>query len=327
MGIAFVKIPFGRKMDLAFLLLPGYLFGVGNLLLQFLNQRDGLGESIAASLVLWSVIGWFSFNHFKEVVIVLSLIGTLWTIIYLLLKRPKFTMPVIMFFAAILLRYLPAAPSLYPYRKDFIMHTYATATILFHNGFGAQYYPFGVGGFGAFNIGFHFVSAGISILTGLEPINSVLVAVYIFWGVLFWALYRWTASPTIALITIFLLPYPLTYLRWGGFPTLAALSLGLLAFRNNPKNATIYWLGAFSIHFIPVSIPFLVYVIHRFRHWKDTLPYLTFLLLLPQYYFIFKYSLAMSPREMQVVDAYVVSVFPKAFVIFLLIMAPAGIQV
>ncbi len=309
-----------------FVLLPGFLYGIGDLTLSLLRARRGFGESVAVSLTLWGVIGWFSFGHFREMVLLLSSVGTLWLIYVLLKERHKITTPVLLMLAAALLRYLLTSPFLYPYQKDFIMHAYSTATILHYNGYGPEYYPFGVPGFGAFNIGFHFVAAGLSYLTGLRPIDSVLLAVYTFWGVFFWAMYRWLNDPWVALLSVFTFPYPLSYLRWGGFPTLASLSLGLLAFRERPLRALPYWLGAFAFHFIPVVVPLLVYVVQHRRRVLDLLPYLLLLLLLPQYLLILRSAASMSPTETAIVDTFVLSGFPKsvAVIIVLLLLALLG---
>ena len=311
-----------------FLLLPGFLYGVGDMLLAALRMRRGFGEAVAISLAVWSIVGWFSFGHFRGVVLLLSGIGTLWLLYVIFKNRPKVTLPlpVALFFLAILLRWMMAAFALYPYQKDFIMHTYSTATILHYNGYGPEYYPFGVSGFGAFNLGFHFTAAGLSYLTGLKPIDAVVSTVYIFWGVLFWGIYRWIKNPWISLLSIFTFHYPLNYLNWGGFPTLSALSLGLFAFKEKPSRALPYWLGAFSLHFIPVSVPFLVYLaVHRHRL-KEFLPYLSMVLLIPQYYLIFKWASHMSPEETRAVDVFVVSNFPKssAVVLFLFLLALLG---
>ncbi|NPA80390.1 MAG: hypothetical protein GXO29_05010 [Thermotogae bacterium] len=306
------------------LLLPGYLYGLGNLILRATGRRGGFGESIAVSLTLWGVLGWFVFGHFRETVLLLSAVGTLWSL-YVLYRRPRFNPAVLYFLLAIALRYAITSPFLYPYRKDFIMHTYTTATVLFHNGYGPTYYPFGVEGFGAFNVGFHYAAAGLSILTGLEPINAVLVAVYIFWGLFFWAMYRWLGSPSVALMAALFFPYPTSYLRWGGFPTLASLTLGLLAFRKAPRRAAIYWLGAFAFHFISVLVPFLTYIILHRRRWRDFVPYLLLLLLLPQYYLILKGSLFMSQNEMLIVDGFVQRGFLKSVLAVSVLLAFAAL--
>ena len=305
------------------LLVPGLLYGVGDALLSLLKVRRGFGESIAASLALWAVLGWFSFGHFREVVLLLSGAGTLWLLYVLVRDRPRPTLPFALFLLAILLRWVLTAFTLYPYQKDFIMHTYSTATILHYNGYGPEYYPFGVPGFGAFNLGFHFAAAGLSYLTGIKPIDGVVLTAYVFWGLLFYGIYRWVGNPWMALLATFSLPYPLSYLKWGGFPTLASLSFGLLAFRERPRSALPYWLGAFATHFIPVAVPFLVYLAIYGRRPREFLPYLLLLLLLPQYYLILKWSAHISPDEMAVVDAFVVSNFPKSLVVLLFLLGLA----
>ncbi len=312
-------------MNPGILLLPGYLYGTGNLLLRLLNRKRGagFGESIAASLALWSITGWLTPGFYGQTVLLFSFTGTLWLLYSIMVKAEKKShsaIPVLFFFLAMLLRYIPTIPFTYPYGRDFIMHTYSTATITVHNGFSSQYYPFGIEGFGAFNIGFHFISAGLSFLSGMTPMDSTVATVYIFWGLLFWALYRWTGNPAVSLLTILLLPYPMTYLRWGGFPTVAAISMGLLAYRKPMRESALYWTGAFSIHFIPTMIPFLVYLVQHRKEWKRPLYFTPMLLLLPQYFLILRYSLTMSPSEMKTLDSFVISTFPKSAVIVALIL-------
>jgi len=311
------------------LLFPGFVYGVGNLILRLWRQERSFGESVAVSMVLWSVVGWLSFGHFREVVLVLSAAGTLWTIYTIATERPGINLAVVLFFVAIFLRYALTFPFLYPYQKDFIMHVYSTATILHYNGYGPEYYPFGVPGFGAFNVGFHFVSSGLSYVLYFHPINAVLVATYIFWGLFFWAIYRWVGNPVIALISVFVFPYPLSYLRWGGFPTLASISLGLMAFRMHPRNALPYWIGAFSFHFIPVIVPFFVYLASHLRRWRAFLPYVALLILVPQYYLIFKWASNMSSYETAIVDSFVISRFPNSslVVLFLIFFALMGYRI
>ena len=139
-------------------------------------------------------------------------------------------------------------------------------------------------------------------------------------------MYRWLDNPWVALASVFTFPYPLSYLRWGGFPTLASLALGLVAFRERPRHALPYWLGAFTFHFIPVVIPMFVYVVQHRRKVLEFLPYVLFLLLLPQYYLILRSATSMSPTETAIVDIFVLSGFPKssAVVIILLLFSLLG---
>ncbi|NPB03687.1 MAG: hypothetical protein GXO39_04660 [Thermotogae bacterium] len=309
-------------------LIPGYLYGVGDLLGRIFNLKRDFGTSLALSLVFWSVLGWFSFGHFGEIVLALSALGTLWVMYrifkFFVIKRYKSPIyvrniaiyPVIFTLLAVILRYALVFPFLYPYRRDFIMHSYTTASILWHNGYGSTYYPFSVEGLGGFNLGFHYVAAGFSIITGISAMDATVLTVFVMWGLLFWAVYVWVKDPWVALIALFSFLYPMSFLRWGGFPTVGAMAFGLLALRKGVREALPHWMGALSIHFIPSLVPFLVFLVERRHKWRKFWPYLLLLLLTPQYLLILKYGGSLSPREMAMVDAFVVLTFKKSLVVF-----------
>ncbi len=305
------------------LLIPGYLYGVGRLL----RRNATFGEAVALSLFLWSVIGWFSFGKFGEIVILLSATGTAVFVYDLVRNRHRlFNRAVLLFFAAILLRYLLTGLKPYAYGSDFIMHAYSTLTVLHHNGYGSTYYPFGLEGFGAFNIGFHFIAAGLSILGDIPARDSTVITAFVFWGVYFWAIYEWLGDERGAFIAVFSVIYPLTFFLWGGFPTLASISFSLLAFRRKPLDALPFWIGAFSTHFIPAVPAFLTYLILKAREWKELPYYVSFLVLLPQYMSILRYGVSLSPMEEEILNAYVLTIFPKALVIlaFMSLLALLG---
>ncbi len=311
-------------MSLLSILLLGYLYGIGNLIAKLLKVKDDFGNSLALSLAFWSIVGWFSLGFFSEVVVFFSLLGTSW-ILYQLFRDFKgwfgrtFTIVFLFTVIAMLLRYLMVLPFLYPFRKDFIMHSYTTESIVQHNGYGSTYYPFDVPGLGSFNIGFHYISAGISILSGMHSMDAVVFCAFLMWGLFYYALYRYVGDHLTTLIAVFTLPYPLSFMRWGGFPTLGAIAFSLLAFRNTPKKALPFWIGAFSIHFIPSLIPFMVFILEHRRKWKEFIYYLAMIVLLPQYFLIFKYALEMSPYEMLAVDTFVVDTFKKSLVVFMVL--------
>jgi len=310
-------------------LIPGYIYGIGYLISRFLLNKRDFVFAVFTSLTLWCIIGWYSFGYLKEMVYILSLAGTIGLVIGFkdLIKQ---MWVVVAFIGAILLRYMIIFPLHYPYGNDSIMHSYATYTIVSHGGFSKIIEPFGIEGFGNFNLGFHFVAAGLHYLSGFKIIGSVIFTNYIFWGAYFLALYHWLKDLRWAFMIAFITVRPSNFMAWGGFPTLASMSFSIFAFGLDPIISIPFWMGALSTHFI-TSIPALsAYIlVHRksVLRFRFILLFLGFTaLLIPQYYHLIMNNFALQPYENRILSQFVLSTFPESalFAFIYLIMAFIG---
>ncbi len=307
-------IPLLQTLRFAFI--PAYIFGIGYLLSKFLLKRGDFTSSVFLSLSIWSVIGWFSSGYLEYITWILTLIGFLGLFIGIkdLISDGE---SVLGFLVAILLRFLVVLPLTFPYGNDTIMHTYTTYTIVKHGGFFPNFEPFGFGGNGSFNLGFHFISATLSYITDLNALNSVILAGYVFWGAYFLAintfLKDWKTSMVITFITL----GPSTFMAWGGFPTLASVSFSIYAFSLSGTISLPFWMASFSTHFIPSSVAFLAYIISRRRDINKAFLFgllIVALILLPQYITILRQNSSLEPYENAVLNTFVKSSFVKPLI-------------
>ncbi len=308
------------------ILFIGYILGIGILIntLLFAHRRDEIPIvlHIASSLSFWSIVFWFIKSHYNFWVYSFSSIGAITIManykkIMSLIKSEIRTVK--WAFVALTLRVLPTLFFTYPYGRDSIMHTYTTNSLLTHNGFTHVFHPFHVGGIGSFNIGFHFVSLGVSILTHLDAMHAVVVTGYLFLLLFYFTLNSWIKNPFYTTLIFLTLARPSNFIVWGGFPTLASISFLMGAFYYEPPLNMFLWLGAFSTHFIPAVAAFLSYLAIKIKRLKNLLPLvLTLFLLLPQYYYILKFGGHLSQLETAAVDRYVLNIFPKALLYLIL---------
>ena len=242
-----------------FLIFP-YLYGFGYVLGRLIFRRGDFAFSLFLSLAVWSVLGWFSFGFLKPISWILTLVGVFG--VFWGFRDLMGELKIILgFLAAIILRFLIMLPLNFPYGSDTIMHVYTTSTIIRHGGFYHLFEPFGVEGMGSFNLGFHYISASISYVTGLDPVSSVILTAHIFWGAFFLAVNTFVNSPILSFVISFASLGISRFMAWGGFPTLSSYSFSIFAFSFNGYLSLPFWLGAFSTHFITSSTAFLAYVI------------------------------------------------------------------
>ena len=79
-----------------------------------------------------------------------------------------------------------------------------------------------------------------------------------------------------------------------------------------PKNI-FFWLGAFSTHFIPAGAAFISYLPLILKQYKKyPVLFLSFFILLPQYYLIIKFDSQLTLSESYAVDNYIIHTFPKS---------------
>lgn len=311
-----------------FILIPAYFYGLGYLPLRILLKKGDFTSSVFLSLSIWSVIGWFSFGYLKYLTWILTLIGLFGLILGfkdLISDREN----VFGFLLTIFLRIIILIPLTFPYGNDTIMHAYTTSTILKHGGFFPNFEPFGFGGMGSFNLGFHFISATLSYITGLNPINSVILASYIFWGTYFLAINTFIKDWKNSLVITFITLGPSTSMAWGGFPTLASLSFSIYAFSLVGPISLPFWMASFSTHFIPASVAFLSYIVSRLRDInKGFLLGLGImgLILLPQYIILITQNASLEPYENTVLNTFVKNTFfkPLIYNMFYLLLAFLG---
>lgn len=301
---------------LRFIFIPAYLFGLGYLVSKFLLKRGDFTSSVFLSLSIWSVIGWFSFGYLEYITWILTLIGFLGLFIGIKdLIQDKENL--LGFLSAIFLRFLAVLPLTFPYGNDTIMHTYTTYTIVKHGGFFPNFEPFGFGGMGSFNLGFHFISATLSYITGLSALNSVILAGYIFWGTYFLAINTFIKDWKISLVIAFITLGPSTFMAWGGFPTLASVSFSIYAFSLSGTLSLPFWMAAFSTHFIPASVAFLSYLISRRKDINRTFLFglLIFAAILsPQYFAILGQNSSLEPYENNTLNIFVKDTFIKPLI-------------
>lgn len=296
-----------------FIFVPAYIFGLGYLVSRFLLKRGDFALSVFLSLSIWSIVGWFSFGYLEYITWILTIAGFLGLFIGfkdLISDREN----ILGFLVVILLRFLTVAPLTFPYGNDTIMHSYTTYTIVKHGGFFPNFEPFGFGGMGSFNLGFHYISATLSYITGLSAMNSVILAGYIFWGAYFLAVNTFLKDWKISLIITFIVLGPSTFMAWGGFPTLASLSFSLYAFYFNGTISLPFWIGSFSTHFIPSSVAFLSYILSMRKDINRTFLFgllIVALILLPQYYTMLNQNFSLEPYENSILNAFVKNSFVK----------------
>jgi len=296
-----------------FLIFP-YLYGLGYVLGRVIFGRGDIAFSVFLSLTVWSVLGWFSFGYLKLLSWFLTFLGAfgmLWGFRDLL-KEWKILLG---FLTVILLRFLIISPLSFPYGNDAIMHVYTTSTIINHGGFYHIFEPFGVEGMGSFNLGFHYISASLSYITGLDPASSVILTAYIFWGTLFLAVNSFVNSPLLSVVITFTSVGISTFMAWGGFPTLASYSFSIFAFSFNGYLSIPFWLGAFSTHFITSSTAFLSYLVANWKNLdkKFLLGLIIIALILSQQYFrIVFFGSEIQPYENFTLNRFVLDTFKKS---------------
>ncbi len=288
---------------LKILLFPGYLFGPGALIQKILKHRVRISHAMALSLSFWSIIGWFTFNHLDQTVLIFSMIGYIGLFFIDYEREYKFLLYII---GITLLRFFIISFLTMPYGCDTIMHAYTVYSIHSANGYTNTFLPFGVSGLGIFNIGFHFIASEIQYLLGISSLNATIFAGYLFFSLLFIAINEFIQKPFLSGLILFTLVRPANFLAWGGFPTLASIAFAMIAFKYPPPYSYFFWIGAFSTHFIPAAAAFLPYF---FKHFKKKVTFIYgFIMagiLFSQYYRIIYLNLKFSGNENSAIDRYI----------------------
>ncbi len=303
---------------LRLLLIFPQIYGFGYILGRFIFHRVDVTFSVFLSLAVLSVLGWFSFGFLNYISWVITFLGIFGTLLGFrdLIKEWRILLG---YFAVIILRLFIISSLTFPYGNDAIMHIYTTSTIIKHGGFYNAFEPFGVEGMGSFNLGFHYISASLSYITGLDPSTSVILTAYIFWGTLFLSINTFVNSPTLSfLITLSSLGIS-TFMAWGGFPTLASYSFSIFAFSLNGYLSLPFWMGALSTHFITSSAALLAYTIAN-RNNLDKRFFVGLgiiaLILFQQYYHIILGGSDIQPYENFTLNRFVLDTSKKDIVYF-----------
>ncbi len=302
---------------MAILLLPGFLIGIGGLLLKIFKVPPKFSTSFATSLLFWSVIGWLPIHHMDILVFFFSIIG-LYGVIFI--KYDKEKNIIFLGILALILRYIITLPFTLSFGNDTIMHSYTVLSLYHAKGYTPVFYPFHVNGLGAFNIGFHFVATSLMFLLRISALKATIVTGFIFFMLFYLSINEWLENPFISLLVVFTLVRPSNFPAWGGFPTLASIAYIVFAFKYPLPLSMLFWTGAFSTHFIPAVAAFVPYVIINLKDKKlYTSSALMFSTLSLQYYKILTSNLVTDRFESLYIDNYIIrNTWKSLFVVVLL---------
>lgn len=158
-----------------------------------------------------------------------------------------------------------------PAGADMSMHGYIAALIVDRNAVPSSHHPLlPIDGFGAYAVGFHTLTALISLVGGTPVYRSALLMEGITFGLLTAAFYLFLRAfwdreigVVVALIATFLPRDPQNYVAWGGVPTILSLAfvvIGLTLLQMfHERTSTGHWLpcafllaASFLTHAIPV---------------------------------------------------------------------------
>lgn len=251
-----------------------------------------------ASLGFWAVTFWYlkylpiSLTSLYYAVFAATAIGL--AIAGLLYRLPvglsfdKETLAVIGVFVAIaIIKFIPFFTNIVPAGADMSMHTYITSLIVVADGIPASYMPIlNIDTFDIFPVGFHTVSALISLTGAVESYRAAFILTgftYLFLASTLYVLVRPHAGWKIALVTSIwftvLNSDPLGFVGWGGNPTVFALAfivllvVALLGLFSGKREfipfAAFFLAGAFLTHtiifvqaFYLLVVSFLVYILY-----------------------------------------------------------------
>lgn len=226
-------------------LLPGALF------LLFLKKGDLLEAVVyvtGLSMSFWVIAFWFlkylplGLTDFFIIIVSISLFIISWLLFkkkvnlnISINKYEPLQLSILVFLIG--LRFLPMLNVIVPSGQDMSMHAYITQLIVHSNGVPTNYYPLlGVESFNSFPVGFHTLSALISLLDHIPAYRSVFIMSCFTYGLLILFLFvflknfvSWPAALISTVFFNFLTTNPQDFSAWGGTPTILALSFLVLS--------------------------------------------------------------------------------------------------
>lgn len=243
-GVLILFLPTFKKIDLITLIT--YILGI--------------------SLAFWICSFWYlQFIPLSSTTFLLSVTAiTALIILYCLFKSVKpykisldsYNFILIFLFLLVLgLRLLPMQHSITAAGADMSCHTYMTNLMVNANGVPDNYHPiFRLDEFNTYPVGFHTISALISLTSGMPPFRSTFVMAcltYVFITLFLFVFLRkfvsWEFAFVSAINFSFFTRNPQNFASWGGNPTIFALALFILfiSFLDRIKGNT-KWLILFS---------------------------------------------------------------------------------
>lgn len=249
------------------------IFFIPGILILFLpafkevNLTEMIAYMLGLSISFWIASFWFLLyipisltTYFIAIVLI-----TIMILGYFLFKRKPLAnisvksydfILIVLFLLLAVLRFLPMHYAIAPAGADMSMHTYITELIVNKNGIPENYSPIlGIDKFDSFPVGFHTVSALISLLSSIPAYQStfivscltyILITLFLF--VFLKIFVSWKFAFISAVSFTFFTLNPQGFSGWGGTPTIFALAFLILfmSLLYKIKERSNIWLIIFS---------------------------------------------------------------------------------
>ena len=239
--------------------------------------------SIGLSLSFWIISFWFlkyiplPLDIFIYLIIIISIIF-LGTKIETLSFKKKEKYILLIFILIILLRLIPYFLNYFPAGADMSFHTLTTKIITEKNGFPSDYMPILPFKIGNYPLGFHIISACISIFSNIEEYRATLLLANFSYAFLGFCLYVFLTNyfkPKTSLICSIIATFgtnnPQFFIGWGGNSVVLSICFLFLGaslveniFKLNFKELfllSLFSVSSFLVHFIPLYGFFYVYLL------------------------------------------------------------------